>query len=450
MLLGDPKRAIVQLSIPMIIGMSVHTIYNLVDAIWVAGLGSDALAAVGFVFPIFFMLMGIATGLGTGGGAAISRMIGAKDKNGADSVAVHTIVIMLILVVVFTIPLYLFSEGIFTGMRAGSATEMSVSYARVIFAGTIFVLFSNIANALLRAEGDAKRAMQAMVLGTFLNIALDPIMIYTLEMGVAGAAWATVISLAITSILMANWLIFKNDTYVSLNFNKFRFDRDIVIDILRVGFPASVMQLSMAFTMLIMNLIIVMVDSTDGVAIYTTGWRVVTIAILPLLGMSTAVVSVSGAAFGAKTYEKLNVVHLYSIRIGLIIEATIAIATFLLAPQITAIFTQAEGAAHIAPDLITFLRIITLFYPGVAFGMMSSSLFQGIGKGMYALVATVLRSLILTPLFAILFGFVFESGLPGMWWSLVIANLSGSMVAFLWARYHLGGLLKDQNFESSA
>ncbi|MDY6958112.1 MAG: MATE family efflux transporter, partial [Halobacteriota archaeon] len=326
MLLGDPKRAIVQLSIPMIIGMSVHTIYNLVDAIWVAGLGSDALAAVGFVFPIFFMLMGIATGLGTGGGAAISRMIGAKDKKGADSVAVHTIVIMLILVVVFTIPLLIFSSAIFTGMRAGSATEMSVEYARVIFAGTIFVFFTNIANALLRAEGDAKRAMQAMVFGTFLNIALDPIMIYTLEMGVAGAAWATVISLVITSILMMYWLIFKKDTYISLNFGNFRFDRDIVIDILRVGLPASVMQLSMAFTMLIMNLIIVMVNSTDGVAVYTTGWRVVTIAILPLLGISTAVVSVSGAAFGAKSFEKLNVVHLYSIRIGLMIEATIAVA----------------------------------------------------------------------------------------------------------------------------
>ena len=223
MLLGDPKRAIVQLSIPMIIGMSVHTIYNLVDAIWVAGLGSDALAAVGFVFPIFFMLMGIATGLGTGGGAAISRMIGAKDKKGADSVAVHTIVIMLILVVIFTIPLLIFSQAIFTGMRAGSATEMSVEYARVIFAGTIFVFFSNIANALLRGEGDAKRAMQAMVIGTILNIALDPIMIYLLEMGVAGAAWATVISLAITSIIMMYWLVFKKDTYVSLNFKNFRF-----------------------------------------------------------------------------------------------------------------------------------------------------------------------------------------------------------------------------------
>ena len=442
MLLGDPKKAIVKLSIPMIIGMSAHTVYNLVDAIWVAGLGSDALAAVGFAFPIFFMLMGIATGLGTGGGAAISRMIGAKDKEGADSVAVHTIVIMLILVVLLTIPPFIFAEEIFTGMRAGSATDMSVAYSRVIFAGTIFVFFSNIANALLRGEGDAKRAMHAMVLGTILNIVLDPIMIYTLEMGVAGAAWATVISLAVTSAVMMNWLIFRQDTYLSFNFSRFKFDRGIVTDILRVGLPASVMQLSMAFTMLIMNLIIVMVDGTDGVAVYTTGWRVVTIAILPLLGISTAVVSVSGAAFGAKSFEKLNVIHLYSIRIGLMIEATIAVATFIFAPQITAVFTQAEGTAHIAPDLIAFLRIITLFYPGVAFGMLSSSLFQGTGKGMNALIVTILRSLILTPIFAILFGFVFEYGLPGLWWSLVIANLSGSFVAFLWARYYLGNLLK--------
>jgi len=98
-LLGDPKKAIITLSLPMIVAMSVQTIYNVVDAIWVSGLGADALSAVGFFFPFFFMLMAIATGIGIGGSSAVSRRIGARDKKGADNVAAHTVVIMLLLTV---------------------------------------------------------------------------------------------------------------------------------------------------------------------------------------------------------------------------------------------------------------------------------------------------------------------------------------------------------------
>ncbi|MDY6966582.1 MAG: MATE family efflux transporter [Halobacteriota archaeon] len=441
-LLGDPKKAIIKLSIPMIIAMSAHTIYNLVDAIWVSGLGADALAAIGFVFPVFFMAIGLATGLGTGGGAAISRRIGARDKEGADNVAVHTIVIMFILTILFTIPLSVFAEEVFVWMGADRTIDMAVAYARVIFAGSILLFFSNVAISILRSEGDARRAMYAMVLGTGLNIILDPIFIYTLDLGVEGAAWATIVSLVVSSLIMLYWLLIKADTYVSFNFSGFRFNRAIVEDILRVGLPASVMQLSMAFTMVIINLIIVMVYSTDGVAIYSTGWRVVTIAILPLLGISTAVVSVTGAAFGAGSFDKLNNAHFYSIRIGLLIETSIAVATFLFAPQIAAVFTQAENASHIAPDLVTFLRIMCIFYPGVAFGMLSSSLFQGVGKGMNALIVTILRSLVLTSLFAVLFAIKLDLGLIGVWWGIVIANLTGSMVAFSWARFYVRGLLK--------
>jgi len=214
------------------------------------------------------------------------------------------------------------------------------------------------------------------------------------------------------------------------------------MDIIRVGLPATVMQLSMAFMMLMMNVIIVMVGNTDGVAIYSTGWRVVSIAILPTMGIATAVVTVSGAAFGARSFEKVSIAHLYAVKIGLMIEAAIAVATFIFAPQIAAVFTQAEGAAHIASDLTIFLRIISFYHPTISFGMLSSSLFQGTGKGMNALVVTVLRTLILTPLFTVVFGFSLGLGLVGIWWSLVAANIVGVAVAFSWARLYIRELMK--------
>ena len=445
-LLGEPKKAIIKLALPIIVGMSVQTLYNLVDAIWVSGLGADALAAIGFVFPFFFMAIALSTGLGVGAGSAISRKIGARDKEGADNVAVHSIILMLLFTIVFTIPLFVFAGDIFALMGAGKTAGMATAYGTVIFAGGIFIFFSNIANSILQSEGDVKRAMYAMMLGAGLNIVLDPIFIYTLDMGVAGAAWATIMSLGVTTIIMMNWLFFKKDTYVSFKFRNFKFNKNIVKDIFGVGLPTAVSHLSMSLTMIIINVIIVMVGvgNTDGVAVYTTGWRVVLIAVLPILGIATAVVSVGGAAFGAKSFEKLKVSYIYAVKIGFMMEVVIAAVTFIFAPQMAAVFTQSEGAAHIASDLTFFLRIMCIFYPALSFGMLSSSVFQGIGKGINALLITILRTLILTPLFAVVLALSFNMGLTGVWLGIVTANIVSSIVAFSWAMFYIIKLPKSK------
>lgn len=444
-LLGDPRRAIIKLAIPMIVAMSVNTIYNFVDALWVSGLGPDALSALGFFFPFLFMAISLATGLGVGATSSISRRIGAGDKVGADNVAVHTIILMLIMATSFSIPLYIFAEDIFRQIGAAQTLDLTLIYARILFAGTIILFFSNIANAILRAEGDTKRAMYAMVLGAVINIVLDPIFIYTLGLGVAGAAYATVLSMGVTSLLLTYWLFLKADTYISFDFGSFSFDSHILKDIFSVGLPATVQQFSMSITMLVMNLIIVEVAGTDGVAVYSTGWRVATIAILPLLGIATAVTPISGAAFGARAFDKLTGTFHYAIRIGLIMEIVIGIATFVFAPQIAALFTQAEGATRIADDLISFLRIAVLFYPGAAFGIMSSSLFQGTGKGVNALIATLLRTVLLTPPLAYLLAINIGLGLTGVWWGLVMANVCGAVISFTWVTVFIRRLIASKD-----
>lgn len=456
-LLGEPRKAIIKLAVPMILAMSAMTIYNVVDAIWVSGLGHNALAAIGFVYPFFFIILAISTGLGVGGGSAISRKIGSKDKPGADNVAVHTMIIMVIMAVIITIPLFLFARDIFILLGAGSTLDLCVEYGQVIFAGTIFIFFAYIVNALLRAEGDAKRAMYVMMLGAVLNIILDPFFIYGdmhvagltipgLAMGISGAAWATILSVIITSIIMANWLFFRKDTYVTLKFRGFKFEKAVIYDIIKVGIPSAIQQLAMSITMIIVIKIIVMMPSGgwEGVAVFSTGWRVVTIAVLPLLGIATAVVSVCGAAFGSKAYEKLNTAYMYAIKFGLILEIIIAAVTFILAPYISAIFTTAEGSNVIAGDLTVFLMIIVLFYPGAAFGIASSSMFQGTGKGLYALVATLLRTIIFTLVLSYIAAFILQTDLGGIWWAIVIANLGGSLVSFVWAKLYINNLLKGK------
>ena len=440
-LLGNPKKAIIKLATPMIIAMSVTTLYNLVDAIWVSGLGPDALAAVGFVFPFMFMAMALANGLGIGGGSSISRKIGAKDKKGADSVAVHTLILMLIIAIFFTLPIFFFADEIFSLIGAGQTTPLAAEYARIISTGATVIFFSFIANAILRAEGDAKRAMFAMALGGILNIVLDPIFIYSFGLGVAGAAFATVLSMSVSSILLFYWLFLKKNTYLTFVFRKFQFRKEIIKDIFKVTIPASFQQLSMSVMMLMMTILVVGVGGTDGVAVFSAGWRIATIAIMPLLGIATAVVTVTGATYGAKEYKKLNAAYMYALKLGTIVEIGIAVATFVLAPVITLAFTQSKDASRIADDLTTFLRIICVFYPGVAFGMLSSSTFQGVGKGVNALVVSILRTIILiVPLAWILSSIL---GLPGAWWGLVAGALIGSFVAFLWAKLYIRKLIRS-------
>jgi putative MATE family efflux protein len=450
-LLGEPKKAVITLAIPMIIAMSAHTIYNLFDALWVSGFGKDfftnaivadigtgALAAVGFVMPFFMMIISLSTGIGVGAGSAISRRIGANDKEGADNVAVHSIIITILISIIFSIIFFIFAEDIFLLIGAKQAAGMATSYGRIIFAGAIFLFFSNLANAILRGEGDAKRAMYAMMFGAVLNIIIDPIFIYTLKLGVTGAAYATILSMFLSTLILIYWLFFRKDTYVDLKFKNFKFNKDIIKDILKVGLPASFQQLSMSITMLILIIIITIVgDGDDGVAIYNTGWRVVMIAVLPLLGIATAVTSVVGAAFGAKSYRKLNTAFMYSIKIGLISEIIIGIGIFILAPIITAIFTTNPDSVRIQEGLELFLRITVFFYPGAAFGIAASAMFQGSGKGTYALIATLLRTVILTPIFAVILSTVFNLELAGIWWALVIANLIGSVVSFTWAKLYI-------------
>jgi len=446
-LLGDPKKAILKLATPMVIAMVVQTMYNLVDALWVSGLGADALAAVGFVYPLFFVAMALATGLGIGGGSAVSRKIGAKDKKGVDNVAVHTYIMTLLITMVLSFVMIVFAENIFSMMGASSIIDEAVAYNRIIFAGSIFLFFSNVSNAILRAEGDAKRVMYAITFGSILNIILDPIFIYVLKLGVAGAAWATVISLCVTSIILFNWLFLKRDTYVSLRFSDFKLDKDIVKDIFKVGLPSSIQQLSMAITMLIVNIVIVklLLAGTDGVAVYQTGWRIVSIGIMPLLGMATAVVSVTGATFGAREFKKMDAAFTYAVKIGFIVEIFIALATFVLATFIAASFTTAESSKRIFDDLQMFLRIICLFYPGAALGIVSSAMFQGVGKGLNSLIATLIRTVILTVLFVIVFSMIFSMNLVGVWWGIVLANLIGSVIAFIWAKNLIRNLLKGQS-----
>ncbi len=447
-LLGDPKKAILKLSGPMIVAMSVQSIYNVADGIWVSGLGADALAAIGLFYPIFMVIISVAAGIGVGGSSAISRYIGANDKESTDSAATHTIVIGLLVGLAFTALTLPFLRKIFLLSGAqGKVISLVVSYGRVLVGGSIIIVFTNIGTGILRGEGDTKRAMYAMVLGSALNIVLDPIFIYTLRMGVVGAAWATLLSICITGIILFFWLFIKKDTYIDMTFSSFRFNKIIVKDILRVGVPSSFAQLSMSIAMFILNYIVVKVNGADGVAVFTSAWRIMMLGVVPLLGVAVGVTAVTGAAYGARNAKKLDSAYTYGVKLGLFMEFAISILILIFARQLTFLFTYSKGTAHISGALTEAFRILALFLSSVPFGMLTSSMFQGIGRGENSLAITILRTLIFQIFFGYLFGVTMKMGLPGIWWGIVLGNITASAIAFLWGRLTVKAL--KVQFDSS-
>ena len=227
LMLKNPKKALMAMSIPLIISLLITSFYNLIDAAWVSGLGADALAGVGFFTPIFMILVGFGNGLGSGAAFAISKYLGENNKFKADNASIHSILIDVLVSLVVTIILLIFLNPILNAMGAGQTIGYATDYGMIIIFGSIFIILSNALYGIFRGEGDSKRPMYAMIASAILNIILDPIFIYYLNFGVKGAAIATVISSIFVILIMVYWFYFKKDTYLKPNFVNFKFKRDI-------------------------------------------------------------------------------------------------------------------------------------------------------------------------------------------------------------------------------
>lgn len=433
LLRSDPKKAIIKLSLPMMTAMVVQALYNLVDTVWVAGIGPEALAGIGLFFPIFMVILAFAGGVGIGANSLISRKVGERNKLEADKAAISAILLVLLLGVSTTIVGLLLMKPILnlTG-ASGETLKYATDYANILLISITLLMFNNVVNGILRGEGDTKRAMYAITLGAFLNMLLDPIFIYTLKLGVKGAAYATVISIAVSAVLMVNWLFIKKDTYVSISFKRLKGIKSIVFEILRVGIPASFAQIIMSVSVFVLNTFNVKAGGDLGVAVFTSTWRIINFGTIPMMGIAAAVTSVSGAAFGEKNAQKLRSAYLFAVRFGLLVGLCVNAVVFFFAPQIALVFTYTESARVIYADLVRALKILSFFIPTVPFGMFTSAMFQGIGQGLKSLAVSILRTIVLHVFFSWLFVFILEMGLNGVWLGILMGNIVAEAITFMW------------------
>ena len=395
MITGDPKKAINKLAWPLIASMFLIFLNNIIDSIWVAGLGPDPLAAIGYVTPLFMVLVGVGNGIGAGATSLISRYIGAEKRDDANNAAIHSAILSVVISLVITAIALLILESLLKIMGASSVLDYAMDYGVIIFAFTAPILIPPIFGGAFRAEGDIKRATLPIAITAIVNMILDPIFIYGIGWGISGAALATGLAPILGLIMMLYWIFIKKDTYLSYNKEDFHNDFSIYKDILAVGIPASLEQLIMAALAVTVNFMLTLVSGSIAVAVYTAGWRLISLGLLPAIGVGTAAITVSGVAYGAKKYENIRTALRYSAKLGLASSIVVCILLYVFANQLAFIFSYSEASAPLLPLIAAFIQLMCLFILYVPFGASAGNVFQGLGKGTTSFILTTFREFVL-------------------------------------------------------
>ena len=437
LIVNHPKKAINKLALPIIISNLFMMLNNIIDGIWVAGLGPNALAAVGFVTPLFLAMVGFANGLGAGSNSLIARYIGAENYHMAGNSAIHSILLSIIVTVIATVVMLILLKPLLLMMGAGDVINETMAYGTIVMGGVFSIYIPAMMAAIFRSQGEIKRASYPLLFTAVINMILDPIFIYTLGQGVAGAAIATVLSGALPMLVMIYWMFIKRDSFLEVKLSEYKRDLGIYKDILVVGIPASLEQLILSLVSILMNYWLTMLSGTIAVAAYTATWRLVAIGIAPLIGIGMAALTVGGAAYGARNLVNFKTALNYGVKLGMISSVLVCAFLFIFAEPLSFIFSYSTDAAVLSARVVDCLHILCFFVLLMPFGILAGNLFQSMGKGIISLALTFLRAFILEILFAGLFAFVFGLADIGIYVGMVVGMSIGCIFNYIFINFYL-------------
>lgn len=437
LIVNHPKKAINKLALPIIISNLFMTLNNIIDGIWVAGLGPEPLAAVGFVMPLFFAFVGVANGLGAGANSLIARRIGAKMYHEAGNSAIHSIMLCFIVTAISTVLVLIILKPILLVMGAGEVIDYAMAYGYIVLGGVYSLFIPAMLSAIFRSQGEIERASYPLMITAIINMILDPIFIYVIGWGITGAAVATVLAATLAMLPMLYWMFVKKDSFLEIRLKEYKRDLSIYKDILVVGIPASLEQFILSFVSILMNYWLSILSGTIAVAAYTATWRLVAIGMSPLIGIGVAALTVGGAAYGARNLDNLKTALFYGAKLGLISSVIICSIFFVFAEPLSFIFSYSSSSAVLSARVVEALRILCFFILFMPLGILAGNIFQSMGKGTTSLVLTIIRTFILEVLFAGLFAFVFDLADIGIYIGIVCGMSLGSIIAFAYVNYYL-------------
>lgn len=428
---ASPRKGLWSLALPMMLGMMVQTIYSIVDMVFVGRVSGDALTALAFNVPLVFFGLGMVFGLGSGVTAVVARYIGAKQKRNADNSAEHGVVLGVILGILFTGAGLTWGKPVLTILGAPPhILPLAWSYFRVIAMGYIFMVSSIFFRSILSGEGDVKTPVMIQGGGTILNIILDPIFIFGLNMGVQGAAVATVLSQVSVSLVFAYLMLVKEHAYVRFALKDFSFSGAILGKIFKIGIPASFSMLIMSMGGGAFNKILVSFSS-QAVAGYQVGMRVNHIFVMAVISIATALVTLVGMFYGAKRLDLVRSITYYAISRGVLIGIVLGSFFFVFAEPIISIFAQDSEIHFIG---VQYLRYYVFAFPFIVISIMGGRMLQGLGFGLPMLVLTFLRVLLISVVLAYTLVFVVGKPVHWVWISQLIAVIFSASIALVWIR----------------
>ena len=431
--IDNPEKSLWKLALPMMFGMMVHAIYMLTDTAFIGNLvGNDALSALGYVFPYMFIIMGLTFGLGAGSTAVIARYIGKKDKKSADSAAGQMMLIGTIISLTIITLTYFFKENIFTIQSADpNIIRLSMSYFTILSSGAVFLIFSMFIRSILSGEGDNLFPMKALGVGTVLNIVLDPIFIYYLDKvdrGIEGAALATVLSQFVVCIILIYYLIYKKRSYIDFSLKYLTFNPVVIKEILKIGIPSSLSMVIMAMGAFVFNLIL---NSDDAVAAFNIGSRIEHLFFLPIISISSSLVTLVGMFSGANRVDLIRSIIHYGLKFSLTFSFFCLLFFFFISKHIIPFFTSSENIAQIS---IGYFSIVSFSYPFVTIGMTSSRIMQGLGKGLPVLFITLVRVILINAPLGWYLRRVLEMPIEFVWYCILFSSFVAATLSMLWMR----------------
>ena len=430
-IIGSPRKAINKLAFPTIFSMLLMFLNNLIDSFWVAGINADALAALGFVSPLYLVIIGLGSGVGAGANSLISRYVGARQFEDANNAVLHSIILTLIVSIIVLIVGIFFLDDLIVFLGANSVKSYCLSYGQIIFLLNIVFLAPNVTASIFRAEGDVGRATNPLILTAVLNMILDPILIYGLNWSIFGAGLATVIASLVGFLWMLFWIFVKRDTFFKFDFKYYKRKLEIYKEILVVSLPAGTEEIIFALVAIILNYLIMMTAGVSEVASFTIAWRFISIAFLPCMAIGIATITVSGIAYGARNWENFNETIKYSTLLSLAITLAICAIFFIFAYPICEIFNFQAGNLALVDRSAEILKILAFYNCLISFGATAAYTYQGVGSGFKSLGLTILRELILSMAFAYIMGIILDMGVFGVYLGAVIGMNMGSLIGFI-------------------
>lgn len=427
------KKLIVNMSVPMMISMLVQALYNVVDSIFVAQISEDALAAVTFAFPLQNLMIAFAAGTGVGVNSLLSQSLGAKEFGRSDAAANNGILLTVVnFILFFVIGAVVTNPFICSQTSDPEIIAAGDTYLSIVCMMSLGLFFQVTFERLLQSTGQTMLSMISQLLGAVINIIFDPIMIFGLcgfpAMGVAGAAYATVLGQSIAAVvgLFLN-LHFNKEIHLSLS-RILRPDHAVIGRIYYVGVP-SILMMSIGSVMTYFMNLILAGFSTTATAVFGVYYKLQSFFFMPVFGLNNGLIPVLAFNYGARRKSRIDEALRFALLLAICIMVCGTITMELIPGALLSLFS---ASAEMKEMGIHALRIIAIHFPLAACGIVMGSIFQALGQSLYSLVISLGRQLVVLVPVAWLLSLT--GNVNNVWWCFMIAEGVSLVLSFVFFR----------------